>query len=95
MGSPPNCGCPEARLEIVDGYGRLTGEIVPLRSADRHDCRYVQARNALISLAEGIANEQVPAPRTHQQNWDTAAWDTAFLLAMEDLARSARSAGLL
>lgn len=93
---PPSCQCAEARLEVVDGYGRPTGEIVPLRSSERHDCRYVQARNALIPLAEGIANEQVPQPSNHMgQNWDTAAWDKAFLLGMEELVKAARLAQLL
>jgi hypothetical protein len=97
LSSQPSCQCAEARLEVVDGYGRPTGDVVPVRSGWRHDCRYVQARNALIPLAERLADEQVPPPgRSHVAHiWDSAAWDTAFLLAMENLARSARAAGLL
>jgi hypothetical protein len=84
---PDRCGCLEGWLRFVDGFGRETGEIIPL--PQRHDCRYVERRNALIPLAERVAD--IGADRDLHPD----VWDAQFLLSMDELAKKARVAGLL
>jgi hypothetical protein len=75
-----------------DAYAQTNsrGEVV-----DKHDRAYVDARDALIPLAEAVADAEHPAPTDvssltgpQQRAWK-ASWDRAFHGAMNRLAAQA------
>lgn len=70
------CWCPESHVS----YRRLP-------AARLHNCRYIRARNALIDVAQRLADVVAPS--------GGSVWTAAYLAAMDKLCEVARANGEL
>lgn len=68
------CSCPEAWIKTKDGPRRN-------KAAQRHNCKYVRIRTALIPQAEALATSQVGSRKRNPE------WDRVFISAMDSLTK--------
>src|ERR1051325_10328830 len=77
------CRCSEAYFE----RDTIVERIFPAKD-QKHDCQYIELRNALIPMAEGIADDEMREIAkvkgiTHAQ----AGWSRLFMQAMDELVK--------